>query len=246
VRALASAQIKLGMGGLHGNKGGLLARFLVDDTSLCFANCHLAAGQRRTRQRNNDAAAVVEATALDPLVNQIAGAAGSDLCVGGGDGTMFLDHEVCVLAGDLNYRIDSTPRAVVEAAVKAGQLARLLACDQLLGARKRNPGFRLRALEEKAIDFAPTYKYDVGSDVYDTSEKRRAPAWCDRVLYRGVGCARMEKYRRWEVRTSDHRPVSGVFRIRVKTVRGARRERVVRDGGKRFGEAVGRVRWDVQ
>jgi hypothetical protein len=245
VRALGVAQIKLGMGGLHGNKGGLLARFLVDDTSLCFANCHLAAGLRRARQRNNDAAAVVEATALEPLADALIGDA-VDLCVGGGDGSMFLDHEVCVLSGDLNYRIDSMPRAVVEAAVKAGQLGRLLACDQLLGARRRNPGFRLRALEERPIDFAPTYKYDVGSDAYDTSEKRRAPAWCDRVLFRGVGSARMEGYRRWEVRASDHRPVSGMFRIRVKTVRGRERERVVGEGRKRFSEAVGKVRWDVQ
>jgi hypothetical protein len=243
IRGLESAQIKLGMGGLHGNKGALLARFLLDDTSLCFANCHLAAGQRNTRHRNNDAAAIMEATPLralpDPSVRV-------DCFVGGGDGSMVLDHEVCVLAGDLNYRIDSMPRATIELAVRAGNLAKLLERDQLLLSRRRNPGFRLRAFEERAIAFPPTYKYDVGSDVYDSSEKRRAPAWCDRVLFRGLGCIRMESYRRWEVRTSDHRPVSGWFRVRVKTVRGSRREKVVREGERRFAEAARRVRRDVQ
>ena len=38
---------------------------------------------------------------------------------------------------------------------------------------------------EGPITFLPTYKYDPGSvGVFDTSEKKRAPSWCDRILYR--------------------------------------------------------------
>ncbi|KAI7596909.1 hypothetical protein KC343_g16964 [Hortaea werneckii] len=33
----------------------------------------------------------------------------------------------------------------------------------------------------------------------------------------------MEEYRRWEVRVSDHRPVTGKLKLRVKTVDPARR-----------------------
>jgi len=37
---------------------------------------------------------------------------------------------------------------------------------------------------EPAISFKPTYKYDRWTDDYDTSSKKRIPAWTDRVLYR--------------------------------------------------------------
>ncbi|KAF2269540.1 DNase I-like protein [Lojkania enalia] len=216
VRDVCGAKVKLGMGGRYGNKGALIVRFFVDDSSICFINCHLAAGQTQTVHRNNDIASIMESEAL-PRNRSPSDRA--DFFVGGGDGSMILDHEICILNGDLNYRIDAMPRNIVIEAVKHGNLAKLLDRDQLLLSRKRNPGFRLRSFNEAPINFAPTYKYDVGTDNYDSSEKKRSPAWCDRLLYRGLGRIKQTEYRRHDgVRVSDHRPVSGRFKIRVKTI----------------------------
>ena len=139
---------------------------------------------------------------------------------------MIMDHEICILNGDLNYRIDTMGRDTVVKAIKAKNLAKLLERDQLLVSRRRNPGFRLRAFMESPITFAPTYKYDIGTDQYDTSEKHRSPAWCDRLLYRGVGRIKQTEYKRHDVRVSDHRPVSGAFRVRIKAISQKKRVKV--------------------
>ena len=192
-----------------------MVRFILDDTSLCFTNCHLAAGQTQTVNRNNDIAAILEASLLPAATDP---EAKMDNFSGGGDGSMIMDHEICILNGDLNYRIDTMSRDTVVKAITAKNLSKLLERDQLLVSRKRNPGFRLRAFNEQPITFPPTYKYDVGTDRYDSSEKSRSPAWCDRILCRGAGKVKQIEYRRHELRLSDHRPVSGTFKMRLKSI----------------------------
>lgn len=40
----------------------------------------------------------------------------------------------------------------------------------------------LKNMKEGNLIFDPTYRYDVGTDDYDTSKKKRLPAWTDRIL----------------------------------------------------------------
>ncbi|KAI0337331.1 DNase I-like protein [Trametopsis cervina] len=220
LRDIALTTIKRGMGGRYGNKGGIIARMVIDDSSICLINCHLAAGQHHVRQRNADVAAFLEeelfpeAQEFTPYVN-------------GGDGTLVMDHEIVFLSGDMNYRIDLRRDAVV-ADLRKGDYTRLTAQDQLLKEMKHNRAFRLRSFMEGPLTFPPTYKYDRRSDEYDSSEKRRVPAWCDRVLWRSREPSRVEQlhYRRYEANVSDHRPISSAFRMTVKSVSPGRREPV--------------------
>ncbi|CAK7232270.1 hypothetical protein SEUCBS140593_008204 [Sporothrix eucalyptigena] len=60
----------------------------------------------------------------------------------------------------------------------------LLPHDQLSRVIKEKKAFH-DGWREGRIMFLPSYKYDVGSvGRFDSSEKRRAPSWCDRILYR--------------------------------------------------------------
>jgi hypothetical protein len=213
---------------------------MVDDTSLCFINCHLAAGQNHTKDRNFDISSILDSTIL-PIEER--DSVRLDSYIGGGDGTMILDHEICILSGDLNYRIDTMNREAVISALNSGKMNRLLERDQLLASKRKRPGFRLRAFYEMPITFAPTYKYDVGSDNYDTSEKKRVPAWCDRILSRGRNQKRLKQlnYRRHEVRVSDHRPVSGLFQMTVKSIIPEKRAIVWAECKRQFEEVKQRV-----
>ncbi|KDQ07757.1 hypothetical protein BOTBODRAFT_119643 [Botryobasidium botryosum FD-172 SS1] len=216
MRDVSITKVKTGMGGRYGNKGAIVARFVIDDSSICFINCHLAAGQRSKQARNHDAAVILEEKSVFPSATDT-----EDWIayVGGGDGSMVLDHEICFLNGDLNYRIDQRRENVI-AHLAAGEIGHLLAHDQLLKERSNNPNFRLRHFKEAPITFAPTYKYDRRSSEYDTSEKRRIPAWCDRILYRSRDPNRVEvlHYKRHEANVSDHRPISAGFRVIIKAI----------------------------
>ncbi|KAK7531289.1 phosphatase family protein-like protein [Phyllosticta citribraziliensis] len=60
----------------------------------------------------------------------------------------------------------------------------LLPHDELRQQQKAKKAFH-DGWREGEINFLPTYKYDVGTvGVFDSSEKRRCPSWCDRILFR--------------------------------------------------------------
>lgn len=46
--------MKTGMGGTFGNKGGVVMRIKIFDTSLCFTCAHLAAGESKVKERIDD------------------------------------------------------------------------------------------------------------------------------------------------------------------------------------------------
>lgn len=225
LRGTRSSEFKTGLGGLHGNKGGIAVRVIIDDSSICFINCHLAAGQSGTLHRNKDIETILDTRFLDEAQNTKY--VGKGIFVNGGDGTKILDHDIVFMSGDMNYRINLM-RQVVMRALDDGQLKALLENDQLMIQLKKNPGFRLRQFQEAPITFRPTYKFDVGTDNYDTSEKKRVPAWCDRIFYRASKPDRIKalEYDSIACRTSDHRPVSGFYMIKVKYIDSHRRAEV--------------------
>ncbi|KAF2823992.1 DNase I-like protein [Ophiobolus disseminans] len=63
-------------------------------------------------------------------------------------------------------------------------IASLLPHDELHQQMKKGIAFH-DGWEEGPVRFLPSYKYDIGKvGVFDSSEKRRCPSWCDRILYR--------------------------------------------------------------
>ena len=142
-----------------------------------------------------------------------------------------------VFAGDFNYRVDDTREhveatvhtidALAEAAAAApaaeaaglaasaaAAFGTLLDRDQLNHQRVRRKRV-FQGFSEGKIAHKPTFKYDPGSDTFDSSSKQRIPAFCDRILFKGRGLAQEAYTSIQGVRHSDHRPVWSTFELEV-------------------------------
>lgn len=180
----------------------------MDDSSFCFINAHLAAGQSQTSQRNIDAAVIVKTASFKSIETQQV-----DYFASGGDGSRVFDHHYCFIAGDLNYRIDY-PRNSVMDCISQRNWKKLSNHDQLNRQRAESRSFVLGIFKENPIDFAPTYKYAVNRDFYEEAPKFRIPAYCDRILWKGENIVQ-HSYGRYEPDISDHRPIAATFEIPV-------------------------------
>ncbi|KAG0346078.1 inositol polyphosphate 5-phosphatase [Podila humilis] len=188
VRNLECSIKKTGMGGMAGNKGAVTVRMDYFDTSLCLITSHLASGQENLAERNNDYHTI-------------------DGGISFARGRSISSHDIVLWCGDFNYRVDME-NDQIRALVSQGNYFEIYRCDQLRRSIDYDEAFR--GYKEGIIAFAPSYRYDIGTDNYDTSEKYRAPAWTDRILYKGDGIYQTS-YERAELRTSDHRPVMSMF-----------------------------------
>ncbi|XP_062556103.1 synaptojanin-1 [Armigeres subalbatus] len=219
IRDVAIDCVKTGLGGATGNKGAAAIRFVIHGTSICFVCAHFAAGQSQVAERNADYAEITRKIAF-PM------------------GRSLKSHDYIFWCGDFNYRIDMEKDELKDT-LKQGDIGAVLQYDQLR--IQQNTGSVFNDFLEGEISFPPTYKYDLFSDDYDTSEKCRAPAWTDRVLWRrrkqspdadkhpnwnpGI----LVHYGRAELKQSDHRPVIAIIDIDICKIDQQRRSQVFND-----------------
>ena len=117
-------------------------------------------------------------------------------------------YDCLIFMGDMNYRINGN-RKVIDKLLAADMYDVLISNDQLNISFNTNklPKF----LKEKQVTFRPTYKFDKGCDVYDTSAKKRIPSWTDRILFAEDNLTCLNYNSVPEIRISDHRPVYASF-----------------------------------
>ncbi|KAG5451431.1 inositol polyphosphate 5-phosphatase [Clonorchis sinensis] len=158
-------------------KGAVAICFILFGTSLLFVSSHFKANPGNLDLRINDYKEVVRSLNL-PKVGLERGYRQKN--------TSVLDRFDAVFwAGDLNFRLRKTRRQVenmLRTERKSSAFEHLLNFDELVSTQLKGQIFQ--QFEEGRIRFPPTYKYDINSDDFDTSEKCRVPAYTDRILYR--------------------------------------------------------------
>ncbi|KAL3812587.1 hypothetical protein ACJIZ3_013855 [Penstemon smallii] len=191
--------------------GSISISMLLHQTSICFVCSYLTSGQKEGDElrRNADVMEILRKTRF-PKLNGVNDEKSPE---------MVLEHDRVIWLGDLNYRI-ALPYRSTKALVEMQNWRALLEMDQLRIEQRRGRVFN--GWKEGKIYFPPTYKYSHNSDRYadgdlHPKEKRRTPAWCDRILWYGGGLQQLS-YVRGESRFSEHRPVSSVFWAEVESV----------------------------
>ncbi|KAL0370496.1 UNVERIFIED_CONTAM: Type IV inositol polyphosphate 5-phosphatase 6, partial [Sesamum angustifolium] len=192
-------------------KGSISISMSLHQTSFCFVCSHLTSGEKDGDElrRNSDVMEILRKTRF-PQVH----AMGDE-----NSPQTILDHDRIIWLGDLNYRIALAYRCA-KALVEMRNWRALLENDQLRIEQRHGRVFA--GWNEGRIYFPPTYKYSNNSDRYagentHPKEKRRNPAWCDRILWRGPGLRQLS-YVRGESRFSDHRPVYSIFLAEIESI----------------------------
>ena len=232
VKPLGGCSVASGLMGVVGNKGAVAVRFRLHNHKYIIICSHLAAHAQNYARRNYDYADITKRICFPP-VSDIDNATSLEEEVLWDSGLADIkDCDFCFWMGDLNYRIDLESTFVRQCVTnKAYEV--LHEADQLQRARTLGDAFT-EYLEARVL-FPPTFKYDIGSDVYDTSEKFRTPSWTDRILWRHND--RVEPVAYWcgmNVRGSDHRPVGLLCQVRSAMVDKERLQKLYEETLKRM------------
>lgn len=204
VHNVETSYTRTNFGGLLGSKGAVSIRFEIGQTSICFVNSHLTAHLQYVNERIKDYDDIIETQTFKNSTN-------------------IMDHDYVYWLGDLNFRINELDKTAIEKSIDLGEYRSLLEKDQLRNAMR--DGLIFVGFDEGNINFAPTYKFDLKSDKYDSGPKKRKPAYTDRILFYAsdfstdddvnkVFKTQVMEYRAnfdETFRISDHRPVNANF-----------------------------------
>ncbi|XP_076007094.1 phosphatidylinositol polyphosphate 5-phosphatase type IV [Genypterus blacodes] len=193
-------------------KGAVGVAFIFFGTSFLFITSHFTSGDAKVYERILDYNKIIEALALPkslPDTNPYRSTPS--------DVTTRFDQVFWF--GDFNFRL-SKDRGEVENIMKqavGNDMSSLLQHDQL--SKEMKEGSIFKGFQEAPVHFRPTYKFDIGCDVYDTTSKQRTPSYTDRILFRNRQSddIKVVKYTSCSnIKTSDHRPVMAVFQVKLR------------------------------
>ena len=185
------------------NKGSLLLRFNINDTTVALSCNHLSYGEEKNEERKEEITNILNSN-FKKYTNML-----------------FKNYDYYFLFGDLNIRLDLplTDQLMIDLVKNKsretnGDFVKLYMHDQFLKYEKEST--IIGEMCEAIIKFSPTYKYNIGSIIYDVS--KRTPSWCDRIFYKKFSKTIPLAYNKCLLTISDHQPIYGVYKIRTEII----------------------------
>ena len=204
--------IKTGLKGTLGNKGSLLLRFNINDSSIGIACSHLASGQDKNEERKTEIQNVLN-TSFKKYPN-----------------IKFKEYNYYFYFGDVNSRLDlplDNPQLsdLIKNHSKDtnNDFSSILQYDQFNKYQKENK--IIAEMDEAKIMFSPTYKYYIGSNIYDVG--KRIPSWCDRIFFKKYSDTFPLSYNKCLFTLSDHQPIYGLFSIKAEIIDKEKRQKIL-------------------
>ncbi|XP_076232836.1 inositol polyphosphate 5-phosphatase K isoform X2 [Calliopsis andreniformis] len=206
LRSMEAQYTRTGFGGMWGNKGAVSIRLNIYGVSLCIVNTHLTPHDHLLQDRIMDYNTILTNHSFSSP-----------------DTSKILYHDYIFWIGDLNFRLNGEDLSAtdINELVKKKELKCLLDRDQLKIVMQAGEAFA--ELNENAITFPPTYKYEFASQEFDL---KRRPSWTDRILYKvnadvyddvKLNAVQLNYKSHSDYIQSDHKPVTGEFDIVVRT-----------------------------
>jgi len=206
-----------GIMGKLGNKGGVGVRLRFHASDVCFVNSHLAAHVEEFERRNQDYGDINARMNFSFFERQE-----SESVPFGA--LKIKDHDSIFWLGDLNYRLGNLDTNEVKDLLRENDFPELQKNDQFFQQRHQRKVFV--GFKEGEIKFQPTYKYDPGTNTWDSSEKARPPAWTDRILWLGHTITQSQYRSHMQLMVSDHKPVSAIFDVGIKVIDKSKRQKI--------------------
>ena len=145
-------EVRLGVGGFMANKSALIFPMYIGETTLNVIAAHLAPHAGNNKERLQQVEQILKT---------------------------MPKADYSVLLGDLNFRILITYEEALKY-INQNNLEKVQETDELLAAM--NFTDEMKGFTEPKLTFPPTYKFDFRSNSYDTSQKKRVPAYTDRIV----------------------------------------------------------------
>ena len=204
--------IKTGLKGTLGNKGSLLLRFNINDSSIAFACSHLCSGQDKNDERKSEIINVLNTSFKKyPSIK-------------------FREYNYYFYFGDVNTRLNLTleNEKLIDLIKNHSEdtnndFEELLKYDQFLKYQKESNV--IAEMDEAKIKFSPTYKYIIGDTIYDI--EKRIPSWCDRIFFRKYSETKPLAYNKSLLTISDHQPIYGLYSIKTEIVDWDKRQSIL-------------------